>query len=466
MILEQHYLSCLAQASYLVGDKSAGEAFVVDPRRDIDVYVDQAKELGVRITGVLLTHVHADFLGGHLELAERSGAAIHVGAGASVEYPHQPLQDGDELRVGAVKIKVLSTPGHTPESVCYVVYDGAGSEPHAVLTGDTLFLGDVGRPDLLAGAGHTREGLAGMMYESLRTKLLPLPDGTLVYPGHGAGSACGKNLSSDTFSTLGEQRRSNYALQPMDKEAFVAAVTDGLQPPPAYFPMTSGLNRSMRPILRDVEQAAQRELSLDEVLAAQAAGATILDTRNAEVFAAGHLKGSLFVGLEGNFASWAGQVLDLHADVVLVSEPGDEGQAVRRLGRIGFDRVRGHLAGGAAAFAGRDELQASIGRRDVAEAQNDLASGAAPLVLDVRQPGEVSSSSIESRLSIPLGALASRLSEVPRDRPLLVHCKAGYRSMIASSILAAAGIPSQDLRGGFDAWTDAGAPVVEGASCG
>lgn len=466
MILEQHYLSCLAQASYLVGDESVGEAFVVDPRRDIDVYLHQAEELGVRITGVLLTHVHADFLGGHLELAERCGAVIHVGAGASVEYPHQALNDGDELSVGAVKIKVLSTPGHTPESVCYLVYGGASSEPHAVLTGDTLFLGDVGRPDLLAGAGHTREGLAGMMYESLHSKLLPLPDATLVYPGHGAGSACGKNLSTETFSTLGEQRASNYALQPMDKEAFVAAVTEGLQPPPAYFPMTSGLNRSMRPTLGDVEQAAQKELSLEEVLAAQAAGATILDTRSAEVFAAGHLKGSLNVGLDGNFASWAGQVLDLEADVVLVSDPGDEGQAVRRLGRIGFDRVRGHLAGGAAAFDGKDDLQASIGRRSVAEAQADLGSGAAPLVLDVRQPGEVSTACIEGRLAIPLGQLASRLGEIPRDRPLLVHCKAGYRSMIASSILGRAGIPSQDLRGGFDAWAGAGAPVVAGASCG
>ena len=457
MILEQHYLTCLAQASYLIGDQESGDALVVDPRRDVDAYLEQAESLGLHIRSVLLTHVHADFLAGHLELAQRTGARIYMGAAAQAEFPFTALADGDDLRLGQVRIQALATPGHTPESMSYLVFDESkdGSKPHAILTGDTLFLGDVGRPDLLAGAGYTREGLAGMLYDSLRDKILPLPDDTIVYPGHGAGSACGKNLSSATSSSLGEQKRDNYALQPQSKDQFVAAVTEGLQPPPAYFPMTSGLNRSKREVLEDVERQAAKAMDLDTALAHQAQGAEILDVRTAEDFAAGFLSGSINVGLDGTFASWAGQALDLTAPVILVANPGEEQQAVRRLGRIGIDRVIGHIDGGPAAWASRPELTGRIGRVDPAEARVKLAETAAPLVLDVRQPGEVAAARIEGSLSIPLGQIRKRIDEVPRDRELLLHCKAGYRSMVAASLLAQAGIASTDLRGGFDAWSDA-----------
>ena len=461
MILEQHYLTCLAQASYLIGDQESGEALVVDPRRDVDVYLEQAAALGLRIRGVLLTHIHADFLAGHLELAQRTGATVYMGSLAKAEFPFEPLKDASELRLGKVRIQALETPGHTPESMSYLVFDEAKSttEPHAILTGDTLFLGDVGRPDLMAGAGHTREELAAKLYDSLRSKILPLPDETIVYPGHGAGSACGKNLSSATFSSLGEQKRGNYALQPQSKEEFIAAVTDGLQAPPAYFPMTSSLNRSQHEVLEKIEGQAAQALDLSEVLVQQSLGAQVLDVRSAEDYAAGYLLGSINVGLDGTFASWAGQVLDLEAPVILVAQPGEESGAVRRLGRIGIDRVLGHLGGGPKAWRTRPELVGRIGRVDPWEADQMLGEDKDLCVIDVRQPGEVATACAEGSLAIPLGQIRQRMGEVPRDQKLLLYCKGGYRSMIAASLLAQEGISCIDLRGGFDDWSKAPKPI-------
>jgi glyoxylase-like metal-dependent hydrolase (beta-lactamase superfamily II) len=303
MILEQHYLACLSQASYLIADESTGIAAVVDPRRDVDLYVEAAAKHGVAIRHVVLTHFHADFVAGHLELAKRTGATIHLGALASADYAFEPLGDGAELALGRVRLRALETPGHTPEGISLLVFDGPdAAEPHAVLTGDTLFIGDVGRPDLMASVGVTAEELAGMLYDSTRDKLLKLPDATLVYPGHGAGSMCGKNLSTDTVSTIGDQRRFNYALQPMSRADFIALVTAELPLAPAYFGFDARKNREERGMLEDVLAGlAPLELpAFDEQLAA---GAIALDVRDPEQYAAGHLERSISIGLDGRFAT-------------------------------------------------------------------------------------------------------------------------------------------------------------------
>lgn len=471
MILEQHYLNCLAQASYLIVDEASKVAAVVDPRRDVDLYLERAAALGARVRHVLLTHFHADFLAGHLELAERAGATVHLGVRARPEYAFAPLADGEELVLGPeVRLVALETPGHTPESVCYLVYDRTreGDRPHAVLTGDTLFLGDVGRPDLMASSGVSAEELAAMMYDSLRDKLLPLPDETLVYPGHGAGSACGKNLSNERVSTIGEQRRLNHALRSASREEFVAALTADQPPAPAYFPRTAGLNMRARPTLDGVLRGALVPLALDEVLAARRDGAQLLDVRPKDAVAAGFLRGSVAIGLDGSFASWAGRLLDLEAPIVLVAEPGTEEEAATRLARVGIDSVAGYLAGGTAAFVHRPEIVERIERVQVADAAAELAGERPPLVLDVRFPGEVESARIEGSRAIPLGELAACLDRVPRERRVLVHCKSGYRSLTAATLLRRAGYDGgriADVAGGIDAWIAARLPTV-GAGCG
>ncbi len=466
MILEQHYLGCLAQASYLIADTGAGVAAVVDPRRDVDLYEARAKELGVRITHVFLTHFHADFLAGHLELVQRTGATLHLGSRAKADYDFHGLADGDEVVLGSLRVRCLETPGHTPESVCYLVFDGLADDPRSVLTGDTLFIGDVGRPDLMASKGHTREELAGWLYDSTRNRLLTLPDATELYPGHGAGSACGKNLSSKTVSTIGEQRAENYALQDMTREAFIETVTTGLVPQPAYFPVTAGLNKTTHAPLDAVLERGLVPLSLDEVFATANSGATILDVRPADAYSAGHRVGSVWVGLEGNFASWAGSVLDLERPVVLVGEPGQEREAALRLGRIGFDQVRGFLAGGSAGWEGAGESLSTTQRMDRVAARAALASDDAPTVLDVRQPGEFETARLDGAISIPLGQLRSRMDEVPDTANLFVHCKAGYRSLVAQSLLERAGRKGVvDLIGGIDAWIEDEGPVVGAGSC-
>ena len=358
MILKQFYLNCLAHASYLVGDEQTGSAAVVDPQRDVDQYLAFAEQQGLSIDHVILTHFHADFVAGHLELRDRAGAAIYLGAAAAAEYPFTRLGDGDVIEFGEVRLQALETPGHTAESISILVCDLVAStdRPHAVLTGDTLFVGDVGRPDLRVALGWSAADLGGMLYDSLHMKLLPLADTTLVYPAHGAGSLCGKALSQETVTTMGEQRRFNYALQPMEKEAFVELVTADQPDAPPYFTYDAVLNTKERPTLDEALARELTPLTLDRVQALQAENAQVLDTREPTEFATAHLVGSLNIGLAGQFATWAGTVLDHERPVVIIADPGREREAALRLGRIGFDRVVGFLDKGMLSLRDRADL--------------------------------------------------------------------------------------------------------------
>lgn len=455
MIFKQYYLGCLAHASYLISDPARGEAAVVDPQRDVDQYLADAAELGCRIGHVFLTHLHADFIAGHLELRDREGATIYLGAQASAEYEFTPMADGDQVAVGDVLLEVLETPGHSPESISILVYDPEHgiNKPYAAMTGDTLFIGDVGRPDLRAALGWSAEQLASMLYDSLREKLLPLPDETLVYPAHGAGSLCGKNLSTDTVSTVGVQRAYNYALQPMSRERFIALITTDQPDTPAYFTYDAVLNARERPTL---EQALERELqplSLEQVEAGVAEGAQLLDTRDAAEFEGAHLRGALNVGLEGSFATWCGTLLDPELPVVIVAEPGREHEAAMRLGRIGFDTVAGYLVGGMQQLDAAPELVDRTERITAGSLAEQLASPAPPVVIDVRAPGEWNASHIDGAINVPLSQLRDRMSEIPRDRELVAYCGSGYRSAIAISLLRRAGWSEVvNLVGGFGAW--------------
>ena len=461
MIFEQHYLACLSQASYFICDERTKIAAVVDPRRDVELYLERAAALGARIQHVFLTHFHADFLAGHLELVSRTGARLYLGSSAQAEYGFTALADHASLLFGDVRLEVLETPGHTPESISILVYDlvRSGDRPHAVLTGDTLFIGDVGRPDLMASVGMRAEELAGALYDSLREKLLRLPDETLVYPGHGAGSACGKSMSSETWSTLGQQRLANYALQPMSREAFVALITAGQPCAPAYFTRTAGLNKREHPRMEESLEQALTALTLDELRAEMSRGAQVLDVRPKDSYAAGHLRASLWIGLEGRFASWAGALLALDRPVVLVADPGREREAAMRLMRVGIDQVRGYLAQGAAAFAGAPDVIATSRTRP-AELARSLAAGRGDHVLDVRLPSEWSCGHVEGSQNVAVEELARRLDEVPRVERLVIHCKSGYRSLVAASLLESAGRTGLvDVAGGFDAWLAAQLPV-------
>lgn len=459
LVFRQYYLGCLSQASYLIGDRATSRAVVVDPQRDVALYLADAEAQGLRIERVLETHVHADFLSGHLELATATRSPISYGDAAQVEFPMEPLADGQILSLGSVSLEVLHTPGHTPESICLVVRDQPGAAPWGVLTGDTLFIGDVGRPDLLGGAGWSAEELGRALYRSTRRRLLTLPDGTRVFPAHGAGSACGKNLSTETSSTIGEQRRTNYALAPMDENAFVAAVTEGQSVAPMYFAHASQRNRESRPVLDETTRVPA--LSLLQVDGLVRAGAVLLDTRDPQDFAAAHLPRSVNVGLGGRFAEMAGQVVPADADLVLVGDPGTAVEARNRLARIGFDRVRGELDGGVSAAP--PERLRSAGRVTATELAA-LPDGTQ--VVDVRGPGEVAGSGlVPGAVPIPLPALVSRLGELDPAAPTVVYCAGGYRSSIAASVLRARGFATvDDLLGGFGAWADDSRPVATPAT--
>ena len=462
MILKQFYLPCLAHASYMVGDEGTGTAAVVDPQRDIDQYISFAAEHALKIKHVLLTHLHADFVAGHLELRDRAGAQIYLGAAAKASYAFTPLRDGDILEFGRVRLKVLETPGHTPESISIVVYDlnASDTQPHAVLTGDTLFIGDVGRPDLRAALGWSAAELGSMLFDSVHTKLLALPDQSLVYPAHGAGSLCGKAISKETVSTLGEQRRSNYALQPMSKEAFIQVVTADQPEAPAYFTYDAVLNSQERPTLDQALTAEMNPLTLDRVLALRAAGAQLLDTRDAAEFASAHLAGSINIGLVGQYATWAGTVLNREHPIVIIADPGKENESAVRLGRIGFDHVAGYLHDGLHSLVSRPELIAFTERLSAPFAAELLSSGQPPLAIDVRAPRERDQKYIAGSLSIPLNHLVEDLQKIPRDRSLLVYCAGGYRSSIAASLLQRGGFDSVgEIAGGIAAWEAAKLPV-------
>jgi hydroxyacylglutathione hydrolase len=462
VIFKQFYLQCLAHASYIVGDEQTGTAVVVDPQRDIDQYISFAADHSLKIRHVFLTHLHADFVAGHLELRDRVGATIYLGAAAKAEYAFTPMRDGDTVEFGRVRLKILETPGHTPESISIVVYDlnVSDSKPHAVLTGDTLFIGDVGRPDLRAALGWTATELGGLLFDSVHNKLLPLPDESLIYPAHGAGSLCGKAISKETVSTLGEQRRLNYALQPMSKEAFINVVTADQPEAPAYFTYDAVLNSEERPTL---EQALAREmnpLTLEAVLALQAEGAQILDTRDADEFAAAHLQGSINIGLTGQYATWAGTVLNRAHPIVIIADPGSENQSAIRLGRIGFDHVAGYLQDGMHSLKARPELIAFTERLSAPFALELLSSNNPPLAIDVRAPREREQKYIDGSVGIPLNHLEENFATLPRNRPLLVYCAGGYRSSMAASLLQRNGFASVgEIAGGLAAWESAKLPV-------
>jgi hydroxyacylglutathione hydrolase len=466
MILKQYYLGCLAHASYLLGDEASSTAIVVDPQRDIQQYLDDAGKFGLQIRQVFLSHFHADFVAGHLELRDRCHATIYLGSRAQAEYTFVGMKDGDTLEFPGLRLQVLETPGHTIESISILVFDLHKDplKPHAVLTGDTLFIGDVGRPDLRASLGWTANDLGAHLYDSLHNKLLPLPDETLVYPAHGAGSLCGKQLSSDTVSSLGDQRRLNYALQPMSKEEFIRLVTADQPDAPAYFTYDAILNTRERATLDKNLEAVLHPIDLDEVLRMGDAGAQILDVRDAAEYAKGHLAGSLNIGLGGQYATWAGTILDRAKPIVIIAEPGREQEAALRLGRIGFDHVKGYLRAGMQALAGRPDLVWPTERLSAPMVAEELADRDPPLVLDIRNPREWATKHIKGSVNIPLNHLHERIGEVPRDRRIAVHCAGGYRSSIAASILHQYGITHlTEMAGGLAAWEAAKLPLVSQA---
>ncbi len=468
MKIQQYYLACLSHASYMITDEKTKTAAVVDPQRDIGQYLADAAAGGFTIRHVFLTHFHADFIAGHIELRDRAGATIHLGRRAQAEFEFVPMKDGDAVEFGDVKLEVMETPGHTPEGISILVYDLANTpaQPLAVLTGDTLFIGDVGRPDLLASIGVTSDELADMLYDSITTKLVKLPDATLVYPAHGAGSMCGKSLSKETVSTIGEQKKFNYALQPMSRDAFKAIVTADQPEAPDYFVHDAVLNRKERASLDEAMKITLKKLSLDDVLARQAAGEQILDVRGGIDFEGGHLRGSLNIALDGKYATWAGSMLSTDRPIVVIAEEGGEEEAVMRLGRIGLDNVAGYLAGGMHALASRDDLVERTERITAPALAEWLAGGrsdlgAKPVIVDVRTATEYAGGHAPGSLNIPLTHLQERIAEIPVDRPVVVHCEGGYRSAIAASLLQQRGrSDARDLVGGFKAWLAAKLPMA------
>lgn len=461
MIFTQYYLDCLSQASYLIADENTRRAVVVDPRRDIAEYLADAAAHDLRIEAVVNTHFHADFIAGHLELAAKTGAWIGYGQRAEADYPIRKLADGDRISLGDVTLQIMATPGHTPESISVLVSEHATDEfPYAVLTGDALFIGDVGRPDLLASLGHTAEQLGTMLYDSVQHKLMSLPDAVRVFPAHGAGSACGKNLSTERASTIGEQRATNYACAPMTAERFLAMVTEGQPAAPGYFVHDAVLNRQ-RHALFDVVANPPTPLSAGEFLTARTGGAVVLDTRDATDFAAGHLRGSLNVPADGRFAETAGTVVIPDQRILVIAAQDREEEIVTRLARIGLDNVAGYLREPEAAFLTTPEQIDRASRLTVIELRTALAGDNPPVVLDVRNPGEVAAGTIDQATHIPLAQLPARLGEVPTARPVVVYCQGGYRSSVAASLLRRAGHPDvSDLLGGHLAWQATHQPVT------
>ena len=452
MKFNQYYLECLSHASYLIGDETTGRAVVVDPQRDVAEYIADAEQAGLTIELVIETHFHADFLSGHLELAKATGAKIVYSAVAETEFESVGVADGERYSLGDVTLEFRQTPGHTPESLSIVIYESAGDEvPFGVLTGDTLFIGDVGRPDLLSSIGFTREELAEQLYDSLHDKLMTLPDATKVYPAHGAGSACGKNLSTDLWSTIGAQKDTNYALLAPDKATFMSLVTEGQPPAPGYFVYDAILNRQDRELLD--QTALPPAFSYDEMKAALDAGAMLIDGRDPEEFAHGHLRASINVGLAGRYAEFAGSVIPPDVDIVLIVDPGQELEGKNRLARIGFDRVIGYLADPyKVLFQHRDEVQ--IGSRLTAQAFNERNAEMDDIqIVDVRNPGEVAEGVIPGAIEIPVGQLPNRVDELDVTRPTVIYCAGGYRSSVAASVLRQRGFADvSDILGGYGAW--------------
>ncbi|MFE5974997.1 MBL fold metallo-hydrolase [Streptomyces sp. NPDC055893] len=462
MFFAQYYLDCLSQASYLIADERTGRAVVVDPRRDVSEYLADARERGLTVVGVINTHFHADFVAGHLELADSTGAWIGYGSRAETEYPIRTLAEGERIVLGDVALEIMETPGHTPESISVLVYEhGDDTVPYGVLTGDALFIGDVGRPDLLASVGVTAEELGAMLHDSVQNKLMALPDEVRVFPAHGAGSACGKSLSTEKQSTIGAQRATNYACAPMSREAFVALVTAGLPAAPGYFAYDAELNRRNRD--RYDAASAARRLSRAEVAGLRRSGAVVVDARSPQDFATGHLRGAVNVPADGRFAEQAGSVLDPAAELVVIAPENREEEVVTRLARIGFDRVAGSLRDPEDALEALADEVSPASRLTAAQLRAALAGERPPVVVDVRTDGEREANGfLDDALHIPLSELSRRTDELPADRPLVVHCAGGHRSSIAASLLRHRGFQDvSDVLGGHAALAQpAGLPAA------
>jgi glyoxylase-like metal-dependent hydrolase (beta-lactamase superfamily II)/rhodanese-related sulfurtransferase len=469
MYFEQFYLTCLAHASYLIG--SEGEAAVFDPQRDVDIYLKAADEQRLKIRHIFETHLHADFVSGHKELAARTGAKIYIGAQANAEFAHVPLTDGFEVRMGAVRIRALETPGHTPESVCLVVTDedksdGKAAHPCAVLTGDTLFIGDVGRPDL--SRTHTPQQLAGSLYDSLHQKLLALPDAVMVYPAHGAGSLCGRAMRAERSSTIGTERLTNYALQIPSRKEFIAQLTTNLPARPDYFLEDAEINRSGAATLTELPPLpALSPAEVREMLQQDSnvnVHANVLDVRPGDEFAAGHVPGSICIALSGQFASWAGGILGIHSRPILIGDTDAQIEEARlRLARVGIEDLRGYLAGGVAAWQKAGLPMLKTAQISPQELNQKLREGSlrAIDILDVRREGEWQAGHIPQVQWRALDTFPQGLPAMDRGRPVAVHCKSGYRSMIACSLLERAGHRNViNVAGGFDAWHGAELPEV------
>jgi glyoxylase-like metal-dependent hydrolase (beta-lactamase superfamily II)/rhodanese-related sulfurtransferase len=475
MYFKQFYLGCLAHASYLIG--SDGEAAVVDPQRDVDQYIAEAEAQKLKIKYVIETHLHADFVSGHRELAARTGAEIVISEKAGAAFPHRAVKEGDEIKVGEVSLRIIETPGHTPESICIVASEqpNAGdkqepadlsaqiskTKPAKILTGDTLFIGDVGRPDLAGGKGYTPATMASMMYDTLHNKLLKLPDETEVYPAHGAGSMCGRNMSKETSSTLGEQRRFNYALQPMSKDEFVRMMTTDLPESPAYFPKDAEINRTGARALSEVKRPAA--LSPTEVKKLAAEGHMVLDVRSAAEFGAGHVPGALNIGLGGQFAIWAGTLIPMGTPLIIVAESEEKvDEAIVRLARVGIESAKGYLAGGFEAWQAAGFDPATVLQITVSDLNNLKEKNALLQIVDVRRTPEYESGHVPQAIHAPLSNLKELARSLPSEatKPTAVICAGGYRSSAATSILQQQGFTNLlNVTGGTSAWVNAGFPV-------
>ncbi len=450
MYVQQLYTGCISEAAYYI--ESEGEAAIIDPLRDIDAYLQLARERKTTIKFIFETHFHADFVSGHLELAKATGATIIYGPGTETLFDIHVAADGEIFNLGKISVSALHTPGHTLESCCYLLKDETGKD-HCIFTGDTLFVGDVGRPDLAQQEeGMTINDLAALLYDSIQQKLLPLDDDVIVYPGHGPGSACGKNLGPQTHSTIGQEKRTNYALQAKNREDFIKEVTDGLSAPPQYFPVNAQINKEGYGSMDLILEQGLKPLSVEEVKAKIKADVLLLDTRPAEVFSQGFVPGSVFIGLEGRFAEWAGSLLSFSQEMILVTEEGKEKETIVRLARVGFDKVTGYLAGGFDAWKAAGEEIDLIIDIEADELAMDLPFDDKLVVLDVRRPTEFADGHVKDALNIPLNDLVDPLnmSALEDDQNIYVHCAGGYRSVVAVSLLKRQGIHNlRNITGGW-----------------
>lgn len=462
MKIEQIYTGCLAQGAYFI--ESAGEAVVIDPLREVQPYLDRAKKDGVKIKYVLETHFHADFVSGHLDLAKASGATIVYGPEAKPSFTAHIAHDGEVLKVGTITLEVLHTPGHTLESTCYLLRDESG-KPSALFTGDTLFIGDVGRPDLAQKNDITQDVLAGWLYDSLRSKIMTLPNDVVVYPAHGAGSACGKNMSKETQDTLGHQKQVNYALRAsMTREEFIREVTDGLLPPPVYFPENVRLNREGYDSISDVLDRGSRELSADAFeAAANETGALLLDTRHGPVFANGFIPNSINIGIDGSFAPWVGAMItDIRQPILIIAEPGREKEVITRLARVGYDNAIGYLKGGFASWVAAGKETDSINCITADEFAEILEKDKNCEIADVRKPNEYVAGHLINARNLPLDFINDNMQSVDKNKTTYVHCQGGYRSMVYVSILKSRGYENLvEIQGGYKAISDTGKFAVE-----